>query len=91
MYLPVFTAPERFANYTAVAGPVLASFGGQPIARGDRFEALEGSAAGRPYLVKFPSYDAARACFASPGYQAAIALREGAASFDIVIVDGMFG
>ena len=68
---------------------VLASFGGQPIARGERFEALEGSAAGRPYLVKFPSYAAARACFYSAAYQEAIALRAETASFDIVVVEGM--
>ena len=83
------TDPAGFGRYTAVAGPVLASFGGQPIARGDRFEALEGSAAGRPYLVRFPSYAAARACFYSAGYQEAIALRAETASFDIVVVEGM--
>ena len=83
------TDPAGFGRYTAVAGPVLASFGGQPIARGDRFEALEGSAAGRPYLVRFPSYAAARACFHSAAYQEAIALRAETASFDIVVVEGM--
>jgi uncharacterized protein (DUF1330 family) len=83
------TDPVGFGRYTAVAGPVLASFGGQPIARGELFETLEGSAAGRPYLVRFPSYAAARACFYSAGYQEAIALRAETASFDIVVVEGM--
>ena len=55
----------------------------------ERFEALEGSAAGRPYLVRFPSYAAARACFYSAGYQQAIAFRAETASFDIVVVEGM--
>lgn len=43
----------------------------------------------RPYFVEFPSYAAARACFESPAYQGAIALRAGAAHFDIVVVEGL--
>jgi N-ethylmaleimide reductase len=81
--------PIQFGKYTAVAGPVLASYGGRVLARGDVAEVVEGSVPRRPYFVEFPSYAVARACFHSAAYQEAIALRAGAAHFDIVIVEGM--
>jgi N-ethylmaleimide reductase len=83
------TNPAHFGKYTAVAGPTIASYGGRVLARGDVAEVVEGSVPRRPYFVEFPSYAAARACFRSAAYQDAIALRTGAAEFDIVIVEGM--
>lgn len=82
------TNPPLFGKYTAVAGPTLASYGGRVLARGEVAEVLEGAVPKRPYLVEFPSYAAARACFHSAAYQDAIALRAGAAEFDIVVLEG---
>ena len=78
----------RFGNYTSVAGPILASFGGRVLARGNVTVVAEGSATGRPYLVEFPSYAVAQACFNSPAYQDAIKLRDATAKFDILITEG---
>lgn len=78
----------RFGNYTSVAGPLLASFGGRVLARGNVTVVAEGSATGRPYLVEFPSYAAAQDCFNSTDYQEAIKLRDGSAKFDILITEG---
>ena len=83
------TNPAQFGQYTAVAGPILASYGARVLARGDVAEVVEGTLARRPYFVEFPSYAAAKACFRSAAYQDAIALRTGAAEFDIVVVEGM--
>lgn len=80
--------PSRFGNYTSVAGPVIASHGGRVLARGDVAVVVEGSVPGRPYVIEFPSYARAQACFDSPAYQKAIALRAGVAQFHIVIVEG---
>lgn len=85
----VVTDPAAFQGYTEVAGPVIAAAGGRPISRGEVFEVVEGNSPGRPFVIEFPSYQAAKECFASDGYQAAIALREGAATFDIVITQGV--
>lgn len=87
--LATLPSPSQFGNYIALAGPTSASYGGRVLARGDVAEVVEGSVPRRPYFVEFPSYAAARACFHSAAYQDAIALRAGAAEFDIVIVDGM--
>lgn len=80
--------PTRFGNYTSVAGPLIASHGGRVLARGDVSEVVEGAVPGRPFLIEFPSFAAAQACFMSESYQRAISLREGVARFQIVIVDG---
>ena len=81
--------PVQFGKYTAVAGPVIASYGGRVLARGDVAQVVEGNVPRRPYFVEFPSYAVARACFDSAAYQDAIALRSGAATFDIVVVEGL--
>ena len=83
--------PSRFGKYTAVAGPVIASYGGRVLARGDVAEVVEGTVSGRPYFIKFPSYAAAMGCFHSVAYQEAISMRAGAAHFDIVVVEGYLG
>lgn len=80
--------PLRFSNYTSVAGPLIAFHGGRVLARGQVAVVVEGSVAGHPYLIEFPSYAAAQACFHSQGYQEAIVLRSGVAEFQIVIVEG---
>ena len=80
--------PEAFQNYTSVAGPLIGKAGGNVLARGDVFEVVEGNSTGRPFMIEFPSFEAAKSCFESDEYQAAIALREGNATFDIVIAQG---
>ena len=84
----VVTDPTGFQGYTSVAGPLIEAAGGRVLARGDEFEVAEGSSRGRPFVIEFPSYASAKECFESDGYQAAIKLREGNASFDIVIAQG---
>ena len=86
LVLAKVTEPVQFSKYTAVAGPVIASYGGRVLARGDVAEVVEGAAPGRPFLIEFPNEAAARACFFSAGYQDAVALRAGAAHFDIVVL-----
>lgn len=86
--LATVTDPSRFGAYTSVAGPLIAEHGGRVLARGDVAVVVEGTVPGRPYLIEFPSYEAAQACFASSAYQAAIDLRAGVARFQVVIVEG---
>jgi uncharacterized protein (DUF1330 family) len=83
--------PDGFAPYREAAGPVIAEHGGHAIIRGDVAEHVEGQSHGRSFVVEFPSYQAAKDCYVSPGYQAAIELRKDAARFDLVIVEGLDG
>jgi len=80
--------PEAYARYAAEATKAIAAHGGKPLARGGRHEALEGKARARNVVLEFESYDAALAYYHSPEYQAAKALREGAADIEMVLVEG---
>ena len=82
------TNPEAYARYAAAAMKVIADHGGRALARGGRTEALEGKVRGRNILLEFESYEAARAHYRSAEYQAAKALREGAAEMEMVLVEG---
>ena len=80
--------PEAFGVYTAAAGPVMGRAGARVLAGPQRFEVVEGSSRGVPFIAEFPTYQAALDCYRSPEYQQAIALRQGVAAFDVVIVEG---
>ncbi len=80
--------PEAYASYAAAATAAIRAHGGKPLARGGKYEALEGKARARNVVLEFESYDAARAYFYSEQYQAARALREGAADMEMVLVEG---
>lgn len=66
---------EKMGEYSAVAGPSVASFGGEMLSRGPS-EVLSGS---NPHsvmvVIKFPDRATAKAWYESPAYQAAIAAR----------------
>jgi uncharacterized protein (DUF1330 family) len=81
--------PDAYARYAAAATRAIAEHGGKPLARGGRSEALEGKARARNVVLEFESYDAARGYFDSERYQAARALREGAADIEMVLVEGV--
>ncbi len=81
--------PEAYARYALEATKAIAANGGKVLARGGRHEALEGRARARNVVIEFESYEAARAHHRSAAYQAAKALREGAAEIEVVLVEGV--
>ena len=83
------TDPEAYAKYATAATEAIRAHGGKPLARGGQFEALEGPARQRNVVLEFESYENARAYYYSAQYQAAKALREGAAEMEIVVVEGV--
>jgi uncharacterized protein (DUF1330 family) len=78
-----------YAAYAAGATAAIAAHGGTALVRGGRHEALEGEARARNVVLEFASWEAARAYYASAQYQAAKALREGAAVIEMVLVEGV--
>ena len=80
--------PEAYAKYATAATKAIADHGGKALARGGRYEALEGKARARNVILEFDSYDAARRYYFSEQYQAARKLREGAANIELVLVEG---
>jgi len=80
--------PEAYAKYVAASTKAIATYGGKPLARGGRFEELEGRTRARNVVLEFESFEAAHRYYHSPEYQAAKAFREGAADMEIVLVEG---
>jgi uncharacterized protein (DUF1330 family) len=80
---------EAYARYAADATKVIAAHGGKALARGGRLEALEGKARARNVVLEFDTYEAAQNYFNSAEYQAARALRKGAAEIEMVLVEGV--
>ncbi|GHG26722.1 MULTISPECIES: DUF1330 domain-containing protein [Paracoccus] len=79
--------PEAYAKYAQAAGPAIAAHGGVFLARGGRFQQMEGNERPRNVVARFPSFDAAIACYNSSEYQAALAHAKGASERDLVIVE----
>jgi len=83
------TNPESWAQYAAKTQVALDKFGGTPIVRGGRCELIEGDGTQRNVVLEFPSYEAALGYARSPEYAEAKALREGAGTIDITVVEGV--
>lgn len=81
--------PERYQDYVATARAAFERYGARFLARGGMHEGLEGQSRARNVVIEFPSFQAARDCYASPEYQAAKAIRATVAEADMVIVEGV--
>jgi uncharacterized protein (DUF1330 family) len=82
--------PVEYKKYTDRVPAILKQYGGKVLARGGRFQVLEGPQKFQRFVViEFPSLEQAVACHDSPEYRAAAAFRRaGAGEVEIVIVEG---
>ena len=83
------TDPSRYTGYQSLAPQAFAKFHAKFLARGGLSDAPEGPVYQRHVLIEFPDLATARACYASPEYQAARAQRAGAAEVMITITEGL--
>jgi uncharacterized protein (DUF1330 family) len=84
------TDPERAARYRELSGPSVERHGGRFLARGGGLTVLEGTwEPDRLVIIEFPSSDAAQVWFDSDDYRQARAVREGAGTWRMVVVDGI--
>ena len=80
------TNPEQYAAYAKLTPGIIEKF----VARGGRSITLEGrEAPARVVVLEFPSLEAAQAFYNSPEYVAARKIRSGAATMQIVAVEGL--
>ena len=83
------TKPDVYEGYRALAGPAVAKHGGCFLARGGKHEVLEGSFPGsRVVILEFESFEKAKTFYDSPEYRAAREKRVGAATFNLLVVEG---
>jgi uncharacterized protein (DUF1330 family) len=83
--------PQAYEAYRAANAAPLAEYGGRFMVRGGESTQAEGALRARHVVIEFDSYETALACYNSPGYQAAKALRDPVSSGDMVIIQGYDG
>jgi uncharacterized protein (DUF1330 family) len=79
---------KQYPEYLAAARPAFEKFDAKFIVRGGAFETMEGQARERNVVVEFADRATAMACYRSPEYQSAKAIRQGCADADFIVVEG---
>ncbi len=85
------TDPAGYQEYVAANAAAFSKYGARFLIRGGRFEAPEGTPRARNIVLEFKDYDTAVACYHSPEYAAAKALRDGRGIADLLIIEGYEG
>lgn len=80
--------PAAYEAYRQANAAAFARFGGRFLVRGGAQEVVEGDLRPRCVVIEFASRADAEACYRSPEYQAALALRQPVSTADLLIVDG---
>ncbi|MDY0745792.1 DUF1330 domain-containing protein [Paucibacter sp. R3-3] len=85
------TDPERYKQYMAEAPASVKAFGGEYLVRGGKHETLEGDwQPHRVALLRFPSYEKAKAFYDDEHYTRVRGHRAGATEyFNMVLVEGV--
>jgi len=82
--------PTEYKKYADQVSAILAKYGGKVLARGERFQIMEGPEKFQRFVViEFPTFEQGGACFTSDEYSKAAAFRDsGAGEVETVILDG---
>ena len=85
------TDMEQYKQYMAAAPAAVKAYGGEYLVRGGRHETLEGDwQPHRVAMLRFPSYEHAKAFYDSEHYRGVRAKRAGAVEyFNSVLVEGV--
>jgi uncharacterized protein (DUF1330 family) len=82
--------PVRYEDYRKMVLPTITAYGGRFIARGGKTEVLEGHwQPNRLVIVEFPTFDRAKAWWASAEYAEAKALRQATSDGTLVLIEGV--
>ena len=79
---------ERYKDYVAANKAAFDKYRGTFLARGGAYEVVKGASRERHVIIEFPSFAAAKDCFFSDEYRAALAIFKTCAESDVVIVEG---
>jgi uncharacterized protein (DUF1330 family) len=85
------TDPVAYKKYTDLVPDIINQYGGKILARGGRYQIMEGPEVFQRFVViEFPTLEQAVTCFQSPEYQHAAAFRrDGGGVVENVIVEGI--
>ena len=79
---------ETYKKYVETGKPAFERYNAKFLARGGRTEALEGKNRARNVLIEFASMEDALACYNSPEYTAARAIRQAVSEGEWILVEG---
>ncbi len=79
---------ENYPKYLSTAKQAFKKYGAHFVVRGGRYQSMEGTSRDRNVVVEFKDFETALACYQSPEYQKARAIRQANAEADLVIVEG---
>jgi uncharacterized protein (DUF1330 family) len=82
---------EGYADYQAAVRVALEAYGGRYLIRGGKAEIREGAPRPRAVVMEFDDYATAVACYESPAFMTAKAMRQRLADTDFLIVEGWDG
>ncbi|MGE0627007.1 MAG: DUF1330 domain-containing protein [Hyphomicrobiaceae bacterium] len=82
---------DGYAEYQAAVRKALDKYGGRYLIRGGKAEIREGRPRPRVVVMEFDDYATAVACYESPEFTAAKAMRQQLADTDFIIVEGWDG
>lgn len=80
---------EEYAKYAEIAGPTVAKFGGEFLARGGAVEVMEGETRARCVIIRFPDMETAKTFYHSPDYQRALSFALPVSTRDYKFVQGV--
>lgn len=80
---------EEYAKYAALAGPALAKYGGEFLARGGKCLQMEGKGRARNVIIRFEDWETAKAFYNGPEYQEALSYGLPASIREYTFVEGV--
>ena len=83
--------PVQYKKYTDLVPNIVSRYGGKILARGGRYQIMEGPENFQRFIViEFPTLEQGVACFTSPEYDKAAAFRRsGAGEVETIMVEGV--
>lgn len=83
------TDGDAFEEYRELVPATIAQYGGEYLVRGGMQEDVEGTPHPRTVLLRFESFERARAWYFSPEYEKPKALRQAASKGNVTLVEGV--
>lgn len=80
---------DEYAKYAELAGPAVAQYGGEFLARGGAVEVMEGTTRARCVIIRFPDMATAKAFYHGPEYQKALGFARPVSDRDYKFVEGL--
>jgi uncharacterized protein (DUF1330 family) len=80
---------DAYKQYVETGRPAYERYNAKFLARGGKTQVLEGEARARNVIIEFASMEDAIACYNSPEYTKARAIRQKASAGEFILVEGV--